>query len=340
MKTMTKTAALAVILFNFCAGINAYAQKINGTHLHNTYKIWSNGGWDYLTTDHAHSRLYVSHGTQVNVLNEKTGDSVGVIANTPGVHGISLVPSLNKGFTSNGKANECTVFNMTTLAVIGKIKVGENPDAIFYDDFSKNVFVFNGHGMSVSVIDPVKDIVITTLALGGKPETGVSDGKGNIYVNIEDKNEIVCFTAKSFKILKRFKLQGGEEPSGLAIDRENSRLFVGCANKVMLVLDANTGKTIKSLPIGDGSDGVVFDPALKLAYSANGEGTLSVIKEINLNRFELLETVKTAIGARTIALDEVNHHVFLPTADFQPGSTEGKKRPLVPATFRVLEFGQ
>lgn len=337
MKSLIKTAALAAILFNFCSGTKA--QTTNGLHLKHTSKVWSNGGWDYLTTDHAHNKLYVSHGTQVNVLRESTGDSVGVIANTPGVHGIALIASLNKGYTSNGKANECTVFNMNTLEVITKVKVGENPDAIFYDDFSKNIFVFNGHGQSVSVIDPQKDLVIGTLALGGKPETGVSDGKGHIYVNIEDKNELVCFSAKSLKVLKRYKLDKGEEPSGLAIDRANSRLFVGCANKVMLVLDAVSGKTIASLPIGDGCDGVVFDPALGLAYSANGEGTISVVKELNANHYELLETVKTALGARTLALDNETHHIFLPTADLQPGSGEGKKHTFIPGTFRVMEFG-
>lgn len=340
MKPITKTAALAVILSAFCAGLSANAQKTNGSHLLNTYKIGSNGTWDYLSTDHQHGRLYVSHGTHVNVLDEKNGDSVGVIANTPGVHGISLVAALNKGYTSNGKAGECTVFDMATLSPTGKIKVGENPDAIFYDDFSKHVFVFNGRSQDVSVIDPAKDIVIATLALGGKPETGVSDGKGMIYVNIEDKNEVVCFSAKDPEVIKRFKLTGGEEPSGLAIDRVTSRLFVGCANKVLLVLDATSGKTVATLPIGDGSDGVVFDPAAKLIYSANGEGTLTIIKEVNPGKFELVQTVKTAVGARTLALDPVSHHIFTPTADYKAASGEGKKRALVDGTFRVMEFGQ
>lgn len=339
MKTTTKTVALAVLLSGFCAGI-ANAQKKDGLSLLHTYSIGSNAGWDYLSTDHQNNRLYVSHGTQVNVLNESTGDSVGVIPNTPGVHGIALVHGLNKGYTSNGKAGECTVFNMATLAVTGKIKVGENPDAIFYDDFSKYVFVFNGRSADVSIIDPATDMVIVTLPLGGKPETGVSDGKGMIYVNIEDKNEVVAFTAKNSKVIKRFTLEGGEEPSGLAIDRANSRLYVGCANKKLLVLDAVSGKKIAALPIGDGSDGVVFDPAAKMIYSANGEGTLSVIKVVNANKFELIQTLKTAEGARTLALDPVSHHIFSPTANYKPGTGEGKKRPLVEGTFRVMEFGK
>lgn len=339
VKNLNKKIALAVLLYGFCGSIQANAQSKSSIRLIHTHKIGSNAGWDYLSTDHQHNRIYLSHGTHVNVLNETTGDSVGVINNTLGVHGIALVHALNKGYTSNGKAGTCTVFDMQTLKTIGTIKVGENPDAIFFDDWSKNVFVFNGHSMDVSIIDPAKDVVIATIPLGGKPETGISDGKGMIYVNIEDKNEVVCFTAKNAKIIKRFKLQGGEEPSGLAIDRLTSRLFVGCANKVLLVLDAISGKQISSLPIGDGSDGVVFDPATKLIYSANGEGTLSVIKEVTANKFELVQTVKTAAGARTLALDPISHHIFTPTADFKPGTAEGKKRPLVDGTFRVMELG-
>jgi len=340
MKTKNKLLALAILLSGCYGGTAADAQSKAALHLIHTYKMGSNGGWDYLSTDHQNNRLYVSHGTQVNVLNETTGDAVGIISNTPGVHGIALVHSLNKGYTSNGKAGECTVFDMKTLAETSRIKVSENPDAIFYDDWSKHIFVFNGHSMDVSVIDPAKDEVIATLPLGGKPETGVSDGKGLVYVNIEDKNEVVCFSAKDLKVMKRFKLEGGEEPSGLAIDRKNARLYVGCANKVLLVLDAVSGKNISTVPIGDGCDGVVFDAKAKLIYSANGEGTLSIIKAISANKYELLQTLKTAVGARTLALDPISQHLFLPTADFKPGAAEGKKRQLVEGTFRVMEFGK
>jgi YVTN family beta-propeller protein len=335
---MKKNIALIAMLLCLSTGITAQAQT--GIHLLHTFKIGGTGGWDYLLADHATNRLYVSHATQVNILNEKTGDSVGVIPNTAGVHGIALVPSLKKGYTSNGKANECTVFNSATNVVLHKVKVGENPDAIFYDDFSNKLFVFNGRSADASVIDPKTDKVIATIALGGKPETGVSDGKGLIYVNIEDKNEVVRLDAKTFKVTGHFKLQGGVEPTGLAIDRLNSRLFVGCANKVLQVLDAKTGKLISSLPIGDGCDGVVFDPELKLVYSANGEGTITVIKAINANKFVVAATIKTAKGARTIALDNITHHVFLPTSDFKTGAAAGKRQPPVPGTFRVLEFGK
>ncbi|MGY0037491.1 YncE family protein [Pedobacter sp. NJ-S-72] len=335
---MKKTASLAILLLNLCAGTALLAQTKTGIHLLSSHKVSGDEGWDYLLADHTQNKLYVSHGTQVNIINETTGDSIGIIKNTPGVHGIALVSALKKGYTSNGKSGECTVFDINTNAVLKKIKVGDNPDAIFYDDFSKKLFVFNGHSLNASIIDPVKDQVIATIPLGGKPETGVSDGKGNVYVNLEDKNELVCINAHTFKVTKRYKLAGGEEPSGLAIDRLTSRLFVGCANKKLFVLDAATGKTISSLPIGEGSDGVVFDPQLKLVYSANGEGTLTVIKEINANKFVVLENIKTEKGARTLALDYTNHHIFLPTADLKPG--EGKKTGRIPGTFRVLTFGK
>lgn len=181
--------------------------------------------------------------------------------------------------------------------------------------------------------------MIATIPLGGKPETGVSDGKGNVYVNLEDKNEVVCIDAQTFKVIRRYKLAGGEEPSGLAIDRLTSRLFVGCSNKVLLVLDAPTGKKIASLPIGEGSDGVAFDPQLKFIYSANGEGTLTVIKEISADKYAVLENVKTRKGARTLALDYTSHHIFLPTAELIPAAA-GQKPGRVPGTFNVLTFGK
>lgn len=337
---MKKTASIALLLFNFCAAIHADAQTKTGIHLLHTDKIYSDGGWDYLLADHAQQKLYVSHGTQVNVLNEKTGDSIGIITNTIGVHGILVLNDLKKGYTTNGKTGDLTVFNINTNAAIKKIKAGENPDAIFYDEFSRKIYVCNGRSLDISVIDPATDMVIATIALGGKPETAVSDGKGKIFVNLEDKNEVLSIDARTFKVLQRFKLEGGEEPSGLAIDRSTSRLFVGCGNKVLLVLDAHTGKKISILPIGDGCDGVAFDPSLKLAYSSNGDGTLTVIKEISANKFTVLENIKTARGARTIALDYTTHHIFLPTADFKSAVTEGKHQERIPGTFRVLEYGQ
>jgi YVTN family beta-propeller protein len=332
-KLLTIAALLSLSSFGF-------AQQKTGLHLIKTHPIHSDGGWDYLTVDQKNNRLYVSHGNQVNIINTTTGDSTGMIANTQGVHGIAIATPFAKGYTSNGRTGTCTVFNLNTAAVIGQVTVGQNPDATFFDDFSKKVIVFNGKSMDASIIDPKTDKVVATIALGGKPEAGVSDGKGKIYVNIEDTGEIVCFDATTFKVLSRYKLKGGEEPSGLAIARATSRLFTVCANKVMIILDAKSGRQAATLPIGEGCDGVVFDPILKTAYSANGEGTITVVKVISAEKFVVQETIQTKNGARTIALDPISHHLFLPTADFEKSTTPNTRPKRVSGTFQVLEVGK
>jgi YVTN family beta-propeller protein len=335
---MKKTFFSAALLLGTI--ISTSAQQKTGVHLLASHKIHSDGGWDYLTLDGKNNNLYVSHGNQVNILSKNGGDSVGVIHNTLGVHGIVIAGPFGKGYTTNGKAGTCTVFDLKNFMVMGTVKVGQNPDAAFYDDFSKKVIVFNGKSSDVSIIDPATDKVLCTIPLGGKPEAGVSDGKGSIYVNIEDTGEIVRFDINTYKVLSRYKLKGGEEPSGLAIDRITSRLFTVCANKVMIVLDAKTGKQITSLPIGDGADGVVFDAATKMAYSSNGEGNITAVKEVSADKFIVQETIKSEPGARTITLDPITHHIFLPTATFEK-STDATQRPKrISGTFRVLEFGK
>lgn len=318
--------------------LNASAQKVSGLKVLNVYPIHGDGGWDYLSIDQKNNNIFVSHGNQVEILS-KNGDSLGIIKNTQGVHGIIIAGVFGKGYTTNGRTGNCTVFDLVNFSVLKEISVGQNPDAGLYDDYSKKVIVFNGKSNDASVIDPENDKVIGTIKLGGKPEAGVSDGKGKIYVNIEDSGEIVCFDIKSFQVLKRFKLNGGEEPSGLAIDRLNGRLFTVCANKVMLVLDAKTGKQISSLPIGDGCDGVVFDPQTKIAYSSNGEGTVTAVKELSANKFVVLETVKSAVGARTIAIDLTTHHIFLPTVNFEKVTDAGQRPKRIPGTFKIIEMG-
>lgn len=326
---MRKNNFLRLLACGILLTFSSKAQTKVTMHLLQVHHIGGAGKWDYLLADPGSNRLYVSHGTKVHILNEKTGDSLAVIPNTMGVHGIALVNGLKKGYTSNGKTGDCTVFSTVTNRETGRIKTGENPDALFYDDFSKKLFVFNGRSMDASVIDPLTDKVIATVILGGKPETGVSDGKGKIYVNLEDKNEVVCFDAFSYKILKRYPLKGGEEPSGLAFDNSTSRLFIGCANKVMLVMEANTGKTISSVPIGEGCDGIAFDPILKQIYSSNGEGTITIINASHQGNYQILQILKTLPGARTISLDKKTHRVFLPVMD------KSKK----PEIFCVLEYG-
>lgn len=327
-----KLALATAFLFSWCLS-SVVAQ--HPYSISTTFHIQSGGGWDYIFADAASNKLYVSHGGQVNVLDKNTGDSIGVIPNTDGVHGIAVIHSLNKGFTSNGRSNNVTVFDLKTLAVTSTINVGQNPDAIFYDDFSKKIITCNGKSKDISIIDPVTNKVTGTIAVGGKPETAVSDGAGNIYINNEDKSEIEMVNIATLTLVKSWPIAPGTSPSGLAIDRKAKRLFAGCDNKLLMVIDYTTGKTVSQVPIGDGCDGIVFDNALKTIYSSNGDGTLTIIKEINAGKFTVIANMPTKRGARTIALDESTHNLYLPTADFKPAAS-GERPTMIPGTFQVL----
>ncbi|MDH7460185.1 YncE family protein [Chitinophagaceae bacterium 26-R-25] len=317
---------------------NIYAQD-KPYHLAKTFHIASAGGWDYLAVNT--NKLYVSHGTQVNVLDKTTGDSIGVIPNTTGVHGIAFANALNKGFTSNGKLNSITVFDLATNNVTAKIQVGENPDAIMFESFTQKVITCNGRSKDLSVVDPQSNKVVATIALGGKPETAVSDGEGKVFVNIEDKSEIAVVNVKTMSVETKWSIAPGEEPTGLAFDNKSKRLFAGCDNKLLMVIDATNGKTIAKVPIGEGCDGVAFDNESKTIFTSNGEdGTMTVIKEKSTNSFEVLNTVATKKGARTIAIDEATHAIYLPTADFVAGPHEGKRPPMVPGSFQVLVYNK
>ena len=309
-------------------------------HIVKIFHIQSAGKWDYIAVSPVSNNIYVSHATQVNILNKTTGDSVGVIPNTTGVHGIAFAPAFGKGYISNGRLNTVTVFDSKTNQELGQIKTGENPDAIFYDPFSKSIYVCDGHSKELTIIDPSNNQVIATVALGGKPETAVSDQAGKIYINIEDKNEIVVVNAKTYKVENHWPIGNGEGPSGLAIDRTTKRLFAGCDNKLVVVLSAMNGNVIKELPIGRGCDGVAFDPRTKTIFSANGEdGTLTVIKEKSATDFTVVSNVPTKKGARTIALDEQTHKIYLPTADFQKTLSVTGRPDMIPGTFQVLVVG-
>ncbi len=296
------------------------------------------GGWDYLSVDEAAGRLYVSHATMALVVDLKSGTQVGKIADTKGIHGIAAVPALNKGFTSNGRDTSVTVFDLKTLQVTGRIKVtGKNPDAILYDPFSQKLFTFNGGSSSATVIDPKENKVIGTIPLDGKPEFPQSDGKGKIYVNIEDKSEISVINPTTMKVEKSWSIAPGEEPSGLALDNETHRLFSVCGNKLMVVSDAEAGKVVTTLPIGDRCDGVAFDPATKRAFSSNGDGTITVVQEVNKDSYKVIETITTPKGARTITIDKTTHHIYLPTADFEAATGNGRPA-MKPGTFKVIDI--
>jgi YVTN family beta-propeller protein len=338
-----KLKALGVLVITL-ASLNISAQTKTGLHILKKHLIKSSGGWDYVTVDAADKKIYVSHGTQVNILSTVTGDSIGVIPNTNGVHGIALVKSLGKGYTSNGRDNSCTIFDLKTNAELGKIAVGTNPDAIFYDEFSKKVYAFNGKSSDATVIDPATDKVVATIPLGGKPETGVSDGKGTIFVNSETTNEVVVINASTYKVVKRYKINDGDEPSGLAIDRATNRLFIGCGgNATLVVMDAANGKNLAKFKIGD-CDGAAFDPTSKLIYTSNGNGNMSVIREVNANEFVFVENITTEKSARTIGIDLITHHLFLPAAQMEatpPTAENANPRPhMIAGTFHIIEIGK
>lgn len=331
MKKIITAASIALLHF-YC---NAQADF----KIVNTFKILSAGGWDYIAVQPNTNHLFVSHGAQVNILDKTNGDSLGVISNTIGVHGIAFVPSLKKGYTSNGRLNNVFVFDLNNFAVKDSIATGENPDAIFYDSYSKNIITCNGKSKDVTFIDPVNDKVVATVAVGGKPETAVSDGAGKIFVNIEDKNEIAVIDTKVMKVVAHWSLKPGEAPTGLAFDKNTNRLFAACGdNNFLVVLDAGNGKVIKKLPIGAGCDGAAFDPALKNIYTSNGEGTLTIIHEDSKDTFTVTGTVTTKKGARTIGLDEQTHRLYLPTAELEPVPGGGRPK-MIPGTFQVLVIG-
>lgn len=331
--------AIMAIFFVFSV-TQVLAQQSTGLKVINTFHISSPGGWDYLAVGPVNDWLYVSHGTQVNILNKKTGDSVGVIENTTGVHGIAFDVADKKGFTSNGRLNNVTVFDINTNKVLAQIATGQNPDAIMYESFSKKIITCNGRSKNLSIIDPVNNKVVDSVDVGGKPETAVSDGAGKIFVNVEDKNEIVEIDVKTFKVLNHWSLSPAEGPTGLEYDKATKRLFAGC-DKLLVVLDAVTGKVIDKLPIGDGCDGVAFDAETKNIYTSNGEGTMTVIHEDNANKFSVLENIVTKRGARTIILDKKSHLIYLPTAEFEAQDPNQKGRPkMKPGTFQVLVVGE
>jgi YVTN family beta-propeller protein len=301
-----------------------------------TWKLGGDGGWDYLTADSAGHRLFIARATRVMVIDTESGKQVGEIPETAGVHGIALDPESGHGFTSNGREDTVSVFDLKTLAVEKKIKVGSGPDAILYDPFSKRVFTFNGKSQdrSTTAIDAAKGEVVGKIELGGKPEFAASDEKGTVFVNIEDTSEIVAFDSEKLTVKSRWKLTDCQEPTGLAIDRKNRRLFAGCGgNKRMVVVDADSGKVVASPAIGEGCDATGFDADRGLAFASAGDGTITVIKEDGGDKFSVAQTVTTQKGARTMAVDAKTHQLFTVTANVT-GTRQDRK--IEPDSFVVL----
>jgi DNA-binding beta-propeller fold protein YncE len=332
---------LTALLLAALAAAPAGAAEPGGYHLLKTIPVPGDGGWDYVTVDDAARRVYVSHATQVDVLDADSGAIKGKIPDTPGVHGIAVAPDVGRGFTSNGRDDTVTVFDLKTLETLDKIKTGRGPDAILYDPDTHQVFAFCGRGGSATVIDAAKGKVAGTIDLGGQPETGVSDGAGLVYVNLEDKAELLKIDARNLKVLERWPLAPGKTPTGLALDRRHHRLFVGCRSKHQVVVNADTGKVVTTLPIGDGVDACAFDPETALVFSSCRDGTVTVIHQDGPDDYKVVETVKTRTGSKTMALDPKTHRLFLPAAEFKAAADNPRGRPsVVPGTFVVLVFGK
>jgi YVTN family beta-propeller protein len=280
------------------------------------------------------------------VVNSKTGVLLGTIDDTKGVHGIALVQNENKAFITCGKDSTISIVNLTTYELIAKIKsTGANPDAVLYDSFSHKVFVYNGRSSNATVLDAKTNKVVATIPLKGKPEFSVSNGKGKVYVNIEDKSLISVINTRTLEVEDSWSVSPGEEPSGLALDNTTNRLFSVCDNKKMVILDAQNGKILTTLEIGEHVDGIAFDPEYKRAYSSNGEGNVTVVGEINENKFSVLTTIPTQRGARTICIDKNTHHIFLPVAEYgeTPAATAENPRPrpsIKPGTFTILDISE
>ena len=316
-----------------------------GYHVIKKVTLGGDGFWDYLKVDPDGRRLYISRGTHVMVVDADTYAVVGDIPDTQGVHGIAIAPELGRGFTSNGRSNTVTIFDLKTLKVLGTPATDEGPDAIVYDPFSKRVFTFNGRGGSSTAIDAASGNVVGTVKLDGRPEFAVPDGRGHIYNNLEDKSLVVEIDTQALKVTNRWPLAPGDSPSGIAMDTEHRRLFSGCHNKMMVVMDADNGKVIATPAIGQGVDANGFDPGTRNAFSSNGDGTLTVIHEDSPDKFTVVDNVETQRGARTMALDEKTHNVFLVTAEFEPPPANAppgeRRRPsMKPGTFTLLVVGQ
>jgi hypothetical protein len=311
-------------------------------HLAREIKLPGAEGWDYLTFDAPRGQLFVTHGTHVEVLDSTTFALAGAIADTAGVHGVAIADSLGHGYVSAGATSTIVVFDLISLARLAEIKsTGDNPDAILYEPTTHRVFAFNGRGRSVTAIDTAKNEAIGTIALDAKPEFAVHDGTGRVFVNLEDRNSLAAIDARTLAVTATWQLTGCEEPTGLAIDRQHHRLFAACSNRVMAIVDSNSGRGVAQMPIGAGVDGAAFDAAKQLAFASGGDATLTVIHEETPDKFTVAQTVTTKPGARTLTLDERTHRIFLATAQREPAApaTPGQPRarpPVVPGTFEVL----
>jgi DNA-binding beta-propeller fold protein YncE len=325
----------------FVLSSTIYAQRSEYT-TKNKFHVDGDEFWDCISVDETTNRLYISHGSVAQVLDAASGNLLGTISGLNGVHGVISVPELGKGFITSGRDSMLVVFDLQSFNVLDRINVGaKGPDILIYDAFSKMIFTFNGGSNSATAIDASGNIV-KQIDLGGKPEFAVTDGKGNVYVNIEDKSQITQFSSKTFEVQHSWPISPGESPSGLAFDGDTHRLFAVCENSIMVVVNADNGSVITTIPTGKRTDGAAFDSKLKRIYSSNGEGTLTVVQENSDDTYTLVENVPTQISARTCAVNSKTHHIYLPAADFDPPPAPTNENPnprpkIKPGTFVILD---
>jgi len=307
--------------------------------------VGGDGGWDGLIVDSAAQRLYVSHATRVVVIDLAKDAVVGEITNTPGVHDIAVAPKLNRGFVSNGREAKASVVDLKTLQTISKVDTGPNPDAILFEPGQNEVYAFNGRGQSATVIAADSGKLVATIPLGGKPEFAETDPEsGRVFDNLEDKSEVAVIDTRTHSVTNRWPIAPGAAASGIGIDPKNHRLFLGCDNKLMVMMDSTDGKVLATVPIGEGVDGAAFDPGTQLAFASCGDGTTTIAKEETPDKLTVVQTLQTERGARTMALDPTTHRIYLPTAKFgpQPEPANGERRrrpPMIPGTFKILVYG-
>ncbi|HXI83039.1 MAG TPA: YncE family protein [Verrucomicrobiae bacterium] len=317
----------------------------NTYHFLKEIPVGGEGGWDTLSIDEAAHRLYVSHATKVMVIDLDKEEVVGEITDTPGVHGFAPVPEFQRGFSSNGQESKASIVDLKTLKTLSKVDTGENPDVILYDPGQQEVYAFNGRGQSATVIEAKTGKVVATIGLPGKPEFAAADSKsGRVYCNIEDKNSVVAIDTKTHQIVNTWPIAPGEEASGMAIDLVHHRLFLGCGNKLMVMMDSTNGKVVGTVPSGDRIDGTAFDPGPQLAFTSNGDGTVTIAHEDSPDKLTAVQILTTERGARTMALDPKTHRIYLPSAKYEPQSTPApgatRQRPkIVPGSFKVLVYG-
>jgi YVTN family beta-propeller protein len=301
--------------------------------------IGTDGGWDALIVDSASHRLYVSHATKVVVIDLAKDTIVGEITNTPGVHDIAVAPKLNRAFVSNGRSNDVSIVDLKTLQTISRVDTGKNPDAILFEPGQKEVYAFNGRGASATVIDAKSGNVVATIPLGGKPEFAEADPKADrVFNNLEDKNEVAVIDTKTHSVTNNWPIAPGEEASGLAIDVNHHRLFLGCGNKLMVMMDGTSGKVLATVPIGDGVDGAAFDTKTQFAFASCGDGTTTIAHEDG-DKLTVVQTLKTERGARTMTIDPATHKIYLASAKFEAPAEGQRRGKMVPGSFKILVYG-